>query len=201
MRFLLLLTLASLSFGASLRGSRDSQKLQNKEADREKLSRLHDGELKKFETSGLLVKIPESAGVFVDSRLDPKQRYCRPWTAKFLRDYGRQYGDTFQDRFKITSAVRTVEEQATLRNRRYNPNAAPAQGRLMSSHPTGSTIDISKNGMSAAELAWFREKLISLEEKGLIEATEERREPCFHIMVFRAYANQTSRTTTSRKKR
>jgi hypothetical protein len=48
-------------------------------------------------------------------------------------------------------------------------------------------LDISKRGMSRAEVNWMRRVLHSLKKQGYLYAVEEFRQPTFHIMVYRDY--------------
>lgn len=170
----------------SLKGSRASQRRQNEIADREDLSRLEDrAQVDRFKKLRLLVPIPSTRGVVVDERLPETRRLCRPWTAAFLSRVGRDFHDRFESSLVVTSAVRSLEDQAVLRKR--NGNAAPLDGPYRSSHPTGATIDISYAGMSKAEKTWMRRTLLLLERGGQIEAIEEKRQRCFHIMVSKSY--------------
>ncbi len=44
-----------------------------------------------------------------------------------------------------------------------------------------------KKGMSRAELAWMRARLLPLMQAGKIDVEEEFRQACFHISVYRTY--------------
>jgi hypothetical protein len=50
-------------------------------------------------------------------------------------------------------------------------------------HPTGMALDLRRPTHPRC-LAWLRETLLHLERQGVIEATEERRPPHFHVAVF-----------------
>lgn len=170
----------------SLRGSRESQRRQNRQADKEGLTRIKSrAQQKRFEKTGLLVSLPENRSVRVDGRLSKDRRVCRPWTRRFLLRTGLKFYKKFKQPIKVSSDIRTVPDQRLLRGR--NPNAAPVTGRFASSHLTGSTVDITKKGMSAKQIEWMRRELISLEKQRKIEATEEFRQPVFHVMVFKSY--------------
>lgn len=173
-----------------------SQNIQNRQADKDGLSRLRDSEtcraklvdpcydIAGFYGSGLLVSLPDVDGLEVKD-LDSEWQFVRPWTANFLRDLvayrkkSRLHGDFF-----ITSAVRTIERQLELQGE--NQNATKAFGPRASSHLTGATVDITKRGMSQAEIYWMRQTLRPLHGK-TIYVVEETLQPCFHIMVYRAY--------------
>jgi Family of unknown function (DUF5715) len=87
----------------------------------------------------------------------------------------------------VNSAVRTVEQQERLA--RYNRNAAPAEGETASSHLAGLTVDIAKRGMTRKQRAFVEKYLVNLRNAGLVEAIEERRQACFHVMVSDRYTS------------
>ena len=81
--------------------------------------------------------------------------------------------------------MRTVEQQERLT--RYNHNAAPAEGETASSHLAGLTVDIAKKGMTRRQRAFVEGYLVNMHNLGLVEAVEERRQACFHVMVSDRY--------------
>ncbi len=175
---------------ASLRGSAVSQIKQNKEADKEHLTRIKNEKgLVKMENDGYLVKISQEVHLSQSLQGKPENCFVRPWTNTFLVRFTHQFENKFGTGTapEVSSAVRTIEQQKDLKNKYHNNNAASTSGPKASSHPTGSTIDLKKKGLSKEELAWTRKVLLSLEQRGLIEATEEHGQECFHIMVFEKY--------------
>lgn len=186
-----------LAMPPPLRGSHESLVHQNEMAEAEGLERIQDdADLADRIAHGSLVPIPASAGLQVNTDLPENRRYCRPWTAKFLRDLARAHSARFaSSALEVTSAVRTVEYQRRLRT--VNGNAAAADGDIASPHLTGGTIDLAKQGLSAKEIGWLRGWLIPLEQAGKIDVEEEFRQSCFHISVYKSYgeAKPASRTT------
>lgn len=191
---LLLLTLFTCAYLISpgghaevtLKGSQASQIKQNLEADKSGLVRItNTEELALFKEQGLLVKIPKTPGIKIDPRLDEQFHVVRPWTAKFLSNLGRKFRARFGQNLQINSATRTIERQEQIA--RNNKNAAPTEGDTRSSHLTGASIDIAKKPLSRAQKRWLRTQLKDLEHKDLIEATEERYQAVFHVMVFERY--------------
>lgn len=169
------------------RGSRESLIKQNEEIDRLQLPRIEDeAQLDDLILHQQLVPLPESESLTVAGNLPSNRRYCRPWTADFLRDLGQAYYQQFHVPLQVTSAVRTVEVQHKLR--RHNRNAAPETGETASSHLAGLTIDIAKRGMSKQQKHWINDYMLPLKQMGLIEPEEERRQPVFHVMVSQRYA-------------
>jgi hypothetical protein len=136
----------------------------------------------------LLVPIPASSALTVNSELAATHRYCRPWTALFLTDLSRAHDAAFHRPLEVSSAVRTMEYQKRLME--INGNAAPAEGDIVSPHLTGATIDIVKDGLSRGEIAWMRRRLLTLETAGKIDVEEEFRQSCFHITVYKSYTPQ-----------
>ena len=169
-----------------LRGSRESLLRQNEEIDRLQLQRIaNDEELLQLEQRQELVRIDDSRELVVSAKVEDIRRYCRPWTLQFLNDLADAHYAKFKKPLELTSAVRTVEQQAKLR--RTNRNAAPIEGETASSHLAGLTIDIGKKGMSRAERKWFDQYLVEMQKNHIIEAAEERRQACYHIMVSESY--------------
>jgi nucleoid-associated protein YgaU len=96
--------------------------------------------------------------------------YALRSTRTFVQRLGAQYRARCGERLVITSAAR------------------PRSLRLANSadrsvHPTGMAVDIRKPRGRAC-LDWLRETLLSLERRGVLEATEEHRPPHFHVAVF-----------------
>lgn len=170
-----------------LRGSLASLERQNDRLEAEGLERIEDEtDLAARIADKLLVPIPISSALTVNPDLEENHRYCRPWTAKFLADLARAHEAVFHRSIEVSSAVRTVEYQKRLE--RTNGNAAPAEGDLVSPHLTGATVDIAKKGLSRAEMAWMRRRLMGLEAEGKIDVEEEFKQACFHITVYKSYS-------------
>ncbi|HUO60696.1 MAG TPA: DUF5715 family protein, partial [Candidatus Acidoferrales bacterium] len=169
-----------------LRGSHESLLRQNEEINRLSLPRIaNDLELQELELREELVPLHDSRSMVVASNIDSIRRYCRPWTRDFVEDLSQAYFEKFHKPLYITSAVRTVEQQARLR--RWNSNAAPIEGDTASSHLAGLTIDIGKRGMTRREKDFVNGFVLPLQNAGLVEAAEERRQACYHIMVSDRY--------------
>jgi len=159
---------------------------QNEEIDRLKLTRINDDQqLEDLELRGELVSIHESKAMLIAPNIEMNRRFCRPWTRAFLEDLSQAFYTQFHQPIQLTSAVRTVDQQARLQ--RWNHNAAPIDGDTASSHLAGLTIDIGKRPMSIRQRAWFDQYVLKLQQLGLVEAAEERRQACYHIMVSNRY--------------
>lgn len=186
---------------AALKGSHEILLRQNQIADHDGLDRIQDDEdLSRMRTGKLLVAIPAVQGIQTDERLPDNRRYCRPWTAVFLRELARAHYARFHTALQVNSAVRTVEFQQRLL--RTNGNAAPADGETASPHLTGQAVDLAKRGLTLTEIAWLRGYLIPLVQQGKIDVEEEFQQACFHISVYRKYVPQTApkRTIATRYK-
>ena len=169
-----------------LRGSHDSLLRQNEEIDRLKLTRISDDQqLEELELRGELVSLHDSKAMQIASNLELNRRFCRPWTRAFLEDLSQAFYAQFHQPIQVTSAVRTVDQQARLQ--RWNHNAAPIDGDTASSHLAGLSIDIGKGPMSRKQRAWIDQYVLKLQQLGLVEAAEERRQACYHIMVSERY--------------
>jgi hypothetical protein len=169
-----------------LRGSRASLVRQNEEIDRLGLRRISDDqELEELEMRGDLVALHQSPWLEIAPNLQLNRRFCRPWTRDFVEDMSQAYYAKFHRSMTLTSAVRTVEQQARLQRR--NRNAAPIDGDTASSHLAGLTVDFGKRSMGRRERTWVREYLLNLQQLGLVEAIEERQQACFHVMVSSRY--------------
>ncbi len=171
-----------------LKGSAESLARQNQRVEAEGLERiLDDDDLNDRIAQKLLVPVPASTSLVVNANLPENRRYCRPWTADFLKDLARAFAVRFKRPIEVSSAVRTVEYQKELMQ--TNGNAAAAEGDVVSPHLTGATIDIVKQGMSGQELGWMRSRLLPLQTGGSIDVEEEFRQSCFHITVYKTYVS------------
>jgi hypothetical protein len=171
-----------------LRGSHDSLLRQNEEIDRLSLTRINDDQqLEELELRGELVSLHNSKSMQIAPNLELNRRFCRPWTRAFLDDMSQAFYARFHQPIQVTSAVRTVDQQARLQ--RWNHNAAPIDGDTASSHLAGLTVDIGKRPMSRSERAWVDQYVFKLQQLGLVEAAEERRQACYHIMVSSRYGD------------
>lgn len=153
--------------GQSLRGSLASVDRMYRQAVRE---RLHF-----FETSagirnaarkGRLVRLSSNRNTTHSGARWP---YVRPETRLFVDRLASQYRAACGSRLVVTSAVRPATRQ-------------PANATARSVHPTGMAVDLRKP--KGRCLRWLRSTLLELEGEGVIEATEERGPPHFHVAVF-----------------
>ncbi len=169
-----------------LRGSHESMVRQNEVINELQLPRIaNEEELLSLEVREELVPVSESPALRVAPHLDATRRYCRKWTRDFVEDISEAFYQQFNKPLWVTSLVRTVEQQHRLR--RHNRNAAPADGEITSSHLAGISVDFGKAPMLPRERHWFDQYVLELQQQGLVEAAEERRQACYHIMVSDKY--------------
>lgn len=95
--------------------------------------------------------------------------YVRPETKAFLDDLALDYHRACGTPMVVTSATRPMSRRL-------------ANGSSLSVHPTGMAVDLRKP--TGRCLTWLRRTLLAEERRGVIEATEERRPPHFHVAVL-----------------
>ena len=177
---------AAARASSSLAATAASQRIQNRRADAEHLSRMIDPAMVlRFRRAGLLLRVPASTSWYYLHRIPVSLRYLRPWARLFLTRVSREYHARFGRRLRVTGLLRTVRYQRRLSG--WNANAAAASGPDRSSHLTGATLDISKRFMPAPRQRWMRRVLSQLRDRHVLYAIEEFHQPCFHVMVFRSY--------------
>jgi hypothetical protein len=180
--------LRHIAWNPILKGSYESQLRQNEEIDRLQLPRIADqAQLEELERTQELVEIKETPALRVSPAIKPDKRYCRPWTNQFVQDFSEAYFKQFGLPIQVNSAVRTMEQQQTLR--RHNRNAAPELGEVASSHLAGITVDLARRGLTIAQHKFMEDYLKNLRDLGLVEVAEERRQKCFHVMVSDRYTD------------
>jgi hypothetical protein len=102
--------------------------------------------------------------------------FVLPNTLRFADSLAAQYRAACGERIVVTSGARPLAKQPR--------NASPK-----SVHPTGMAVDFRKPTNPAC-LTWLRKSLMTLEDAGVIEATEERHPPHFHVAVLRQRTEQ-----------
>lgn len=159
---------------------------ENAAANRARLSRIPDlRTVRRFVRAKRLVPVPARTRTYEVVGVRPALRVARPWTVRFVKHLAQAFHARFRGTLRITSLTRTADVQRALRT--TNGNAAPAEGRLRSTHLTGATVDISKRPMQLHEVQWLRAALGRLAKRELVSAIEEFAQPHFHVMVFPAY--------------
>jgi hypothetical protein len=178
--------LLRMAMASPIHGTHDSLIHQNIMVGQDQLERIQDDQqLVELITHQQLVELPEDGTIIVNNALPPERRYCRPWTRSFLASFAQDHFEEFHRPLMVTSAVRTVDVQRQLR--RWNVNAAALDGDTASPHLTGAAVDISKVGMTRAELNWARQYLLKLVNDGTLDAEEEFLQPVFHVTVYKSF--------------
>jgi len=165
-----LLALSALARPAgaqSLRGSPASVERMYQEAQREQLQFSETaGDVQSAAASGSLVRLATGRDVTLRNVAFP---YVTPATLTFVERLGQAHRVACGKPLMITSAARPTTRQ-------------PANSVAESVHPTGMAVDLRKP--TGRCLRWLRATLLELEDAGVLEATEERRPPHFHVAVF-----------------
>lgn len=171
----------------SLRGSHASVNLMYRRAVRGGLDFYETtSDVRRAVLRGELVALNGNANYRVVNIGTP---YVRPETRDFVIDLAADYRRGCGAPMVVTSATRPMSRR--LRN-----------GSSLSVHPTGMAIDLRKP--SGRCLTWLRRTLLATERRGVIEATEERRPPHFHIAVlpsrYKRVVATRARTAASRSR-
>jgi hypothetical protein len=96
--------------------------------------------------------------------------YARPAVRMFIERLASQYRAATRERLVVTSLTRPLDDQPR--------NASP-----LSVHPAGMAVDF-RRPSKASSRQWLEKTLLSLENKGVIDATRERRPAHYHVAVF-----------------
>ena len=99
----------------------------------------------------------------------------------FVERLGSQYRNACGERLVVTSLTRPASRQPR--------NASP-----LSVHPTGMAADLRASSRPACR-AFLEKTLLTLEARGVLEATRERRPPHYHVSL---YPQQYARYLTGR---
>lgn len=97
--------------------------------------------------------------------------YARPATRALLAHLASRYRRQCREPLVVTSALRPTSIRL--------PNSVQK-----SVHPTGLALDL--RAPRGRCRPWLRDELLTLERRGLVDATEERRPAHFHVIVYRA---------------
>jgi hypothetical protein len=128
---------------------------------------------------GELVPLAGNADYVVSNVRTP---YVRPETRSFVLDFSSDYRRVCGEPMVITSATRPMSRKL-------------ANSSSMSVHPTGMAVDLRRP--SGRCLTWLRRSLLAAERRGVVEATEERRPPHFHVAILAARYEHTATTRPS----
>ena len=164
----LLLSYAAVPASAqSLHGSRRSVAHSYRYATRHDLTFARDvADIRRSVRTGELVRL-DPVGDYVLHRVS--YPYVTPTTRIFVRRLANEYHGVCGAPMVITSATRPESRQ-------------PANSSPRSVHPAGIAVDLRRP--TGACLTWLRRTLLTLEDSGVVDATEEHRPAHFHVIVF-----------------
>ena len=162
-----LVALAEPGAAQSLRGSHASVSLMYRRAVRGGLDFYETtSDVKRAVVRGELVALSGNAHYVVANAGMP---YVRPETKAFVLDLAADYHRACGAPMVITSATRPMSRKLV-------------NSSSLSVHPTGMAVDLRKPTGSCR--TWLRRTLLAAERRGVIEATEERYPPHFHVAVL-----------------
>jgi LysM repeat protein len=130
-------------------------------------------DVQRFAGMGLLVPVRNTASLKLASVSYP---YARPAVKLFAERLASQYQASCDEKLVITSLTRPLSKQ-------------PKNASDLSVHPAGMALDIRVSKRRACR-RWMEKTLVSLERKGVIDATRERRPLHYHVAVFPARYEQ-----------
>jgi hypothetical protein len=172
----------STAFAQSLRGSNASVDLMHRSAVRGGLDFYEtSAEVRRAVVRGQLVALRGNGNYVVSNVRSP---YVRPETRAFVTDLAAKYRKACGTRMVVTSATRPMSRRL-------------ANGSSLSVHPTGIAVDLRRP--SGRCRTWLRRTLLAAERRGVIEATEERRPPHFHVAVLPSRYQKASRSVAQAK--
>ncbi len=162
-----LIALPQPSAAQSLRGSHASVSPMYRRAVRGGLDFYEtSSDVKRAVIRGALVSLNGNAHYRL---ADIGMPYVRPETKAFVLDLAADYHRACGAPLVITSATRPISRRL-------------ANSSELSVHPTGMAVDLRKPAGRCR--TWLRRRLLTAERRGVIEATEERNPPHFHVAVL-----------------
>lgn len=167
---LVCVVLTHASAGAqSLKGSAASVERQAAVAQNHDFTYLKTpGQVRRFVKAGLLVRVSSNRNLELSSGVSFP--YCRPEVKLFLDRLAGQYRAATGEKLVVTSLTRPISNQ-------------PRNASAKSVHPTGMAADIRRPRTRKAR-RWLERTLLTLEHRGVLEATREHRPPHYHVAVY-----------------
>jgi LysM repeat protein len=152
----------------SLQGSRVSLLRQTEMARQHDYTYLRTSDqVHEFARRGLLVRLTGSSSYRLAAVSFP---YARPEVKTFIERLGSQYRAACGERLVVTSLTRPISRQ-------------PSNASHLSVHPTGMAVDLRLSNRSSCR-RWIEKTLLTLERRGVAEATRERHPPHYHVTLF-----------------
>ncbi|MEE2644982.1 MAG: DUF5715 family protein [Myxococcota bacterium] len=151
----------------ALVGSAASMDKQNREMRRHRFSRIKSPRpIKGLVAKKVLVRVRPSKVLELAYVSFP---FVRPAVNRFLKALAKRYWRECRAPLVVTSLLRPLSHQPR--------NASPR-----SVHPTGMAFDLRLPSGKCRR--WLQRELVELERRGVLEATQERRPPHFHVALF-----------------
>jgi hypothetical protein len=181
---LLLFCSASGLDAQALKGSRTAMRKQNSVAQHQDYSFLRTtSDVREFVEKGLLVPVEGNSYLKL---ADVSFPYTRPAVKTFIDRLAPQYKDGCGEKLVVTSLTRPLSRQ-------------PRNASDLSVHPAGMALDLRASRKTSCR-RWLENTLLSLEAKGLLEATRERRPAHYHVAIFpSAYLSYVEKLTGDNK--
>lgn len=169
----ILLLSGTSAHSQSLGGSASSLDRQNTQAATHDFTYLDTpGQVRNFVDDGYLVPVVSNRDLELHEVSFP---YARLEVRVFVERLASQYRSACGEKLIVTSLTRPLSEQ-------------PRNASDRSVHPTGMAVDLRRSTRSACR-TWLESTLLSLEARGVLEATRERRPPHYHLAIYpRLYA-------------
>lgn len=170
---LLAVPAAAAASTPTLRGSHGSMIRQNTIARENDFTFVRTpAQVREWVQKGRLVPLPGNGDYSVIGASFP---YARPEILTFVERLAAHYRTGCGEPLVVTSATRPLNRQ-------------PRNASDLSVHPAGMAVDLRLSGSGVCR-SWLEGALLSLEGKGLLDVTRERRPPHYHVAVFpQAYA-------------
>jgi hypothetical protein len=152
----------------SLRGSRSSVNRQERQAQAHDFTFMETStRVQRFVDAGLIVQVRGNGNYGLH---DVSYPYARPAVKVFIERLSAQFRAGCGETLTVTSLTRPLSEQ-------------PSNASDQSVHPTGMALDLRIPRTSRCR-EWLNSVLLSLEAKGVLEATRERNPAHYHVAIF-----------------
>jgi len=159
---------AASTYAQSLAGSKASMIRQNRQANQHDYTFIRtSGQVREFVRQGRLVRLSGNSSYKV---VDVSYPYARPEVKTFVERLAGQYRDACREPLVVTSLTRPSTRQPR--------NASP-----LSVHPTGMAADLRASNRPACR-AFLEKTLLTLESRGVLEATREHHPPHYHVSLY-----------------
>lgn len=178
---MMVLARAGPAAGQALGGSAASLDRQNAQARAHDFTYLRTpDDVRRFVELGYLVRVVPNRDFELHDVSFP---YARPEARLFIERLAGQYRSACGEKLVVTSLTRPLSDQ-------------PVNASARSVHPTGMAIDFRRSNRAACR-SWLESTTLTLEGRGVLEVTRERRPPHYHVVIYpdpyRAYVSRITR--------